>query len=196
MITKADITRKRILDKAFRQIYQNGYQATSIDNILKELDVTKGAFYYHFKTKKDMGMAVVKEVIYPRFFKSLIEPLARIDHPKERIIEVIENAFSEITDYELSFGCPINNLVQEMASIDPDFQKLFKSIFDQWKEAIILAFEKGKAKGQVDPDTNTAYLAQFIILSYEGVRAYGKVYQDWNHFYQYLAELEIYLSNK
>ena len=196
MITKAAITRKRILDKAFQKIYQTGYQATSIDKILREMQVTKGAFYYHFKNKKEMGLAVVREVVYPRFYDMLIEPMQDCDNPKERLIDVLETAFSEMVDAELTFGCPANNLIMEMAPLDADFQKLFRNILDKWKNVIREAFEKGKAKGYVNDATNCEYLAQYVIIGYEGVRGLGKVYQNWNYYYHFLAELEQYLETK
>ncbi len=196
MITKAAITRKRILDKAFQKIYQKGYQSTSIDHILKEMNVTKGAFYYHFKNKKEMGLAVVKEVVYPRLFRLLIEPMENCENPKERLVDVLETAFSEMMDIELTYGCPTNNLIVEMTPVDPDFQKLFRNILDKWKLTLRDAFEKGKEKGYVKDSTNSEYLAQYIIVGYEGLRGLGKVYQNWNYYYQYLAELEEYLKAK
>ncbi len=46
---KAEVTRLNILQKAFELIYVNGYQTTSIDQIIATTQVTKGAFFYHFK---------------------------------------------------------------------------------------------------------------------------------------------------
>ena len=66
-MNKAQHTRQMILEKAFLMIYQNGYQSTSIDKIIETTDLTKGAFYYHFKNKETMGLAVIEEIIFPKF---------------------------------------------------------------------------------------------------------------------------------
>ena len=60
---KAEITRLNILQKAFDIIYANGYQTTSIDDIIATTKVTKGAFYYHFKSKDEMGLAIINEIL-------------------------------------------------------------------------------------------------------------------------------------
>ena len=45
----AAATKYVILEKAFELIYEKGYQATSIDDIIAKTKVTKGAFFYNFK---------------------------------------------------------------------------------------------------------------------------------------------------
>jgi TetR/AcrR family transcriptional regulator, transcriptional repressor for nem operon len=64
-MSKATATRLNLLQKAFELIYTKGYQTTSIDDILATTQVTKGAFYYHFKTKDDMGLAIIHEILKP-----------------------------------------------------------------------------------------------------------------------------------
>ena len=59
---KAEGTRRNILEKAFELIYERGYQNTSIDDILATTGVTKGAFYYHFQNKDEMGLAIIHEI--------------------------------------------------------------------------------------------------------------------------------------
>ena len=86
---KADATRKYILERAFNLTYQNGYQATSIDRIIETTEVTKGAFYYHFKNKEEMGIALIKAVIFPKIKTGLILPLSEFDDPIEGIQQTI-----------------------------------------------------------------------------------------------------------
>jgi len=60
-MSKAQDTRMTILRKAFELIYRQGYQATSIDEIIATTAVTKGALFYHFKNKEEMGLAIINE---------------------------------------------------------------------------------------------------------------------------------------
>jgi len=53
------------LNAASREIYRSGFQSASLDTILASTGVTKGALYYHFKSKEGLGYAVVEEVIGP-----------------------------------------------------------------------------------------------------------------------------------
>ena len=44
--------REKLLDVAFNEIYHCGYNATSIDKILKQASMNKGSMYHFFKSKK------------------------------------------------------------------------------------------------------------------------------------------------
>src|ERR1041385_2107660 len=58
-----EITRARLLQAGFDEVYAHGFQAASIDRILERLDLTKGAFFHHFPTKQAFGYALVDETI-------------------------------------------------------------------------------------------------------------------------------------
>src|ERR1700739_4962821 len=49
--------RTRLLDAAMQAIRQRGYSATTVDDICGAAGVTKGAFFHHFKSKEDLGVA-------------------------------------------------------------------------------------------------------------------------------------------
>ncbi len=70
-------TRVRLLQAAFREVYRSGFQSASLDTILAAAGVTKGALYYHFKSKKALGYAVVEEVIAPDVHGTWMRPLQR-----------------------------------------------------------------------------------------------------------------------
>lgn len=55
-MSKAQAIRSDILRRAMKLIYRQGFQSTSIDDILATTHVTKEAFYYHFKNKEEMGI--------------------------------------------------------------------------------------------------------------------------------------------
>src|SRR5439155_19976110 len=59
-------TRGKILQAAFNEFYKNGFQGGSLNRIVDDAGTTKGAVVHHFKGKKDLGYAVVREVIHPR----------------------------------------------------------------------------------------------------------------------------------
>ena len=58
-----DVTREKLLNAAFEEMYLRGFQAASLDTILARAGVTKGALYHHFPDKAALGYAVVDEVI-------------------------------------------------------------------------------------------------------------------------------------
>ena len=53
-------TKERILDNAEALTLEKGFTGMSIDDILKATQITKGAFFYHFKTKAELARALVE----------------------------------------------------------------------------------------------------------------------------------------
>lgn len=84
-MSKAAATRLSILQKAFDLLYLKGYQATSIDEIIASTAVTKGAFFYHFKNKEEIGLAMIKEVMFPGMSPYLIQVWGRTKDPFQDI---------------------------------------------------------------------------------------------------------------
>src|SRR5439155_162504 len=56
-------TRDAILHAASRLMHVKGYNATSIDDVLRESGIGKGNFYYHFKSKEDLGHAILDRIV-------------------------------------------------------------------------------------------------------------------------------------
>jgi len=53
-------TRDSLLDAAQSLILERGFSGMSLDDIVKQVGITKGAFFYHFKSKNDLGKALIK----------------------------------------------------------------------------------------------------------------------------------------
>ncbi|MCE9598012.1 MAG: TetR/AcrR family transcriptional regulator [Spirochaetia bacterium] len=69
-------TRAQIMAVAFEEIFRNGYQGVSVNDIVQKTDVTKGAFFHHFPTKQALGYAVVDETVRELTISRWIRPLA------------------------------------------------------------------------------------------------------------------------
>ena len=70
-----DITRQKILEAAYEEIHRCGFQAASMNDILRKAGVTKGALYHHFSGKKDLGYAVLEEIIGVRLYEQWMMPV-------------------------------------------------------------------------------------------------------------------------
>lgn len=191
---KAEKTRGEILSKAFELIYQHGYQATSVDKIISTTQVTKGAFYYHFKNKDEMGIAVIKEVIVPKLEEHLLNPLKGAHDPISKIYEIFERKLMNDPEINIDFGCPTNNLVQEMSPINLKFHKTLRNVLDKWMKVIEQALEDGKKQKMVKPGVESEGAAAFIVASYEGLKSIGKIYGK-NIYISYLSQLKTFLES-
>lgn len=188
-----DLTRTRLLECAYGEIHQRGFRAASLDSILEKAGMTKGALYHHFENKNALGYAVIDELIRP-FMQSYWLPLVESEDPIESAIAGLKKRREKLRASLLTYGCPFNNLVQEMSSIDEGFRNRLQTILDEWREALATALERGKAGGKVRADVNTPAAAIFIISALEGVIGMGKASQSATLYEQGLRGLIEYLE--
>ena len=169
-----DKTRLAILNAAFDEINQHGFQAASLARIIKETNVTKGALYHHFPSKLDMGYAVVDELVAENVKEMWITPLQGADNIIDSLLSRIDYAINKRDDENICFGCPVNNLAQEMSPIDEGFRERLNSIFDLWRKTIDDGLVQGQEKGIVKKSINTDATAYFIVAAIEGATSLAK----------------------
>lgn len=63
VIKEHDERRNEILDTAERLFYTKGYTKTTINDILKDIGIAKGTFYYYFKSKEEVMYAIVNRIV-------------------------------------------------------------------------------------------------------------------------------------
>ena len=191
---KAEITRLNILQKAFELIYVKGYQTTSIDDIIARTQVTKGAFYYHFKTKDEMGLAIINEILKPTLTSSFIEPLRNEQNPLAAIYNLMHNLLMENDFLKVEYGCPAANFTQEMTPWNADFNNALNELTQQWTKVMTATIEKGKKKGFVRQDVNAKQVTMFVMSGYWGIRNFGKLENSKKAYLPYLKQLKNYLN--
>ncbi|MFK8016182.1 MAG: TetR family transcriptional regulator [Gammaproteobacteria bacterium] len=163
-----DKTRDAILAAAFDEIHALGFRSASIDNILRRTGVTKGALYHHFPNKTALGYAVVDEVITPW----AAEMMAPLDDESRNPLDTLLRIGMEQSELDTQgspmLGCPVNNLVHEMASLDEGFRERLNGIMNAWRATIGRALERGQAQGTVRRDISADDAAAFSLAAYEG----------------------------
>jgi AcrR family transcriptional regulator len=172
-----DATRQKLLERAFEEIHRNGFRAASLDSILADAGVTKGALYHHFPSKAELGYAVVDEVVRP-WMEQVWAPITEAHNPIDAAIGVIRERLRERTQMALSIGCPFNNLTQEMSGLDEGFRTRLSAILRDWRDATAAAMRRGQANGTVCADVDANAAAAFVISSVEGCVGMAKASQS------------------
>lgn len=169
-----DKTRLALINAAFDEINQNGFQAASLSNILKETNVTKGALYHHFPSKLELGYAVVDEIVAESVKEMWITPLEQSDDIIDELLTRIDGAINKRDDKNICFGCPLNNLAQEMSPIDEGFRERINAIFDLWRETISKKLKEGQKSNTVNNSIHADASAYFIVAAIEGATSLAK----------------------
>jgi TetR/AcrR family transcriptional regulator, transcriptional repressor for nem operon len=166
MSVKRSSSRERIIEAAVWLFYANGYSATGVAGILKKAKVNSGSFYFFFKSKEELLMAVLDwylENLEPILIRPVYEAT---DDPIERVFALLDGYRQKILMTEFDFTCPIGRLALE---IDPARTQVHAKIaanFRGWTEAVHRCLED--AGERLPRGTDTEALAKFVLTVMEG----------------------------
>lgn len=188
-------TRDQILDVATRIIHVQGYHCTSLDDVLRESGVGKGNFYYHFKSKEDLGYAIIDRVIegfiertlQPTFADSSADPIPQIHAFLDRVLD-------NLRQRNCVGGCPMGNLASEVSDVHEGFRQRLASIFIEWRSRLTEALSRGQARGRVRPECQPAAVAEFLVAALEGAILLAKVTKDISVMETCVEELRRHLT--
>jgi AcrR family transcriptional regulator len=189
-----DQTRQALLQAAFSEIHQKGFQAASLSQILADTGLTKGALYHHFPDKHALGLAVVDEVVRPMLAAMMFEPLADTQTPLASLRALLRTKASDPDPWVVTLGCPLNNLMQEMSPVDEAFRLQLNALFRDWVEVVAAALKRGKRTGEVKRNVDADATAFFIVSALEGCIGMSKNTRSVDAYRGCLMQLSRYLD--
>ncbi len=111
MENRATDKRLRLIEAANKLIYQQGFNQTTLADIARESEVPLGNVYYYFKTKDELGSALIEH--RENFYRGLITEWNKLSDLKQRILALVEMV-SGMREELARSGCPIGSLCQEL----------------------------------------------------------------------------------
>lgn len=190
---KSEETRLSIMKNSAQLMYVKGYQSTSIDDILSSMQVTKGAFFYHFKNKEEMALAFIKELMYPGMKMMMVEPLNRSTDPVNAINKQMRDLLNDKVNFDPRYGCPMINLIEEMAPLSETFNKTLQMMTFSWLNALADCLKRGQDAGHIRADLVVTDAASYIVSAYAGARNMGKMFGATS-YQSFLRQFALYLD--
>ncbi|MGB5172667.1 TetR/AcrR family transcriptional regulator [Eudoraea sp.] len=188
-------TMHRLQVKGLELFYQNGYYNTSVDDILKSLSLSKGAFYYHFQSKEDFFISIIQCLVVRKVYNSLIEPIEGKENPFIVIEKCFENSLETAEHNEMDYGFILGNFMNEFNRRNEVIYKYLIDIYKVWEVNLVSILQKGKSDGYVDRHIDSEGVATYLISSYMGVRTLMVQGNCKNLKYKYLQQLRRYFSS-
>jgi TetR/AcrR family transcriptional repressor of nem operon len=164
---KGKLTRNRIVRVAAELFRKNGFHNTSLTEVLQAAGLTKGGFYFHFRSKDELGDAVID---YMREFwvHNVLEEVAK----EKGAIRKIERMFEIMIDTHqghVFHGCALLAvLTAEMMEAQHHFSDRLRKIYRDWQASITEILEQGKREGLFKESMNPQSLALLIIGALQG----------------------------
>jgi TetR/AcrR family transcriptional repressor of nem operon len=163
-------TREHIVDAADHLFYRRGYEHTSFSDIADDVRISRGNFYYHFKTKDEILDAVI-DVRLADTAKMLEQWERDGKDPADRIRSFIHMLVANRADIK-RYGCPVGTLCTELAKLNHASQGEANKLFTLFRTWLRRQFtELGRAR---DADA----LAMHLLARSQGVATLANAFRD------------------
>ncbi len=160
---KHEIKADYLLEKGMEIIWSRGYNATSVNDIVKAAGVPKGSFYFYFDSKEDF---VVKAL--EKYFATISVPALKILQnktisPKQRILDFYEFRAQVVTEeLKCKMGCMACNLSSEMAEHNDNIRIAVNKIHTTIRQHIIEVVKEAQDYGEIDVSIKATDIVEFI----------------------------------
>jgi TetR/AcrR family transcriptional regulator, transcriptional repressor for nem operon len=163
---KSQTTRERIVEAGLYLFWLRGYAATGIAEILSRAKANAGSFYYSFKTKEELLLAVL-ELYVQTLLPVVVEPVRQAEQdPIERVFGILGFYRRNLISTGCTYGCPIGRLALEIPEEQFRVHKRLADNFDGWTAAVEQCLED--ARERLPKDLNLATLSKFVLTVMEG----------------------------
>jgi TetR/AcrR family transcriptional regulator, transcriptional repressor for nem operon len=159
-------TQDRIVEAALYLFWLQGYTATGIAEILERAQANAGSFYYFFKAKEELLLAVL-QLYLTQLEPVIVQPvLSEFEDPIERVFGILHFYRRNLLATGCTYGCPIGRLALEIPEEQFRVHKRLADNFDGWTAAVEKCLED--AKERFPAQTNLKTLSKFVLTVMEG----------------------------
>ena len=175
-------TRTAIMDAAEALILEQGYAGSSIDRILATAGITKGAFFYHFKSKSELALALVER--YAEFdAHHLNSKMARAEtlsrDPLQQILIFIGLFREEMGELTGPYpGCLYASYIQESGMFDEKALTVVRTSLFEWRSQLTTKFKEVSAQHPPRLPVDLDVLADMLWVIFEGAFLLAKTLDD------------------
>ena len=187
MQLRSATTRERILSTSYELFSHQGYEATGVALICEKAEISKGAFYHHFPSKKDVFITLIEDWVQniqdqfaliknnpspiPDQFRAMVPALSSIFTEADQIPIFLEFWLQAMRDPEIAHR-----------TIKPYYT--FVSLFEKM-------FEQGIAEGSIDSNSDPHLSMRLVVGFSLGLIMQSMIdptKEDWKQVSQYSLE--------
>ncbi len=164
---------QQALDRAMETFWSDGYEATSMQDLLETMGINRGSFYDTFGSKHDLFLEALRrfdQTYRENEFRELLER----ESPREAIISLFKNVLQQCTCSTGRNGCFLVNTALELSPRDKEAAAIVQQAFHD----TVLFFRKliirGQKRGEIAPDVKPTQTARALLALLIGMRVLAR----------------------
>lgn len=188
-MNKAESIREKIVSTADDLFYRQGFNHTSFADISKAVGISRGNFYYHFKTKDDILAAVIENRKIG-ITAMLQEWSTSIPHAQDRLVQYTDMIVGH-RDNIKKYGCPLGSACTELIKLKninyADATEML-TLFRDWLVEQFMALGNNADKSD--------HLAMHVLTCTQGISLMGQAFKDSEYIKREADELKNWIAQQ
>jgi TetR/AcrR family transcriptional repressor of nem operon len=181
MARTKDFDENVVLTKAIQIFWHKGYNATSMQDLVDALGISRSSLYDTYIDKHTLFLKALES--YQRAGNAKINEIVdQSISSKETVIKLMELATNELTGDKQQKGCFMVNAEVEVAPHDQEVSKLVCQNEQQMETAFYQVIKKGQESGEIKNNQDAMVLAKFIFNAVKGMQVTAKSSPDATSF--------------
>lgn len=175
MARSKEFNEEEALDKAMEIFWKQGYEKTSIQDLVDQMGIHRRSLYDTFGDKHSLFVQTLERyesLIAAQISNQITEEMTTV----ESIRKIFELAV--YSDNASPKGCLMVNTAVELSLLDNEISQRIKSAFKQTENLIANLLIRGQARGEVASSFDSSKLARYIHNALIGVRVLVKTTSD------------------
>jgi TetR/AcrR family transcriptional regulator, transcriptional repressor for nem operon len=177
MARTKDFDENKVLTKAVNLFWLKGYNGTSMQDLVDGLGISRSSLYDTYGDKHTLFLKSLEN--YKKAVSAKMEAIVGgANSAKDAVKMLLEFIIGELLSDKEHKGCFLVNAAVEVASHDPEVNKIICQSDREVEEYFFQAIKNGKEKGEIVNKQDPRALAGFILNNIKGVRVTAKSVND------------------
>ncbi|MEL6625076.1 MAG: TetR/AcrR family transcriptional regulator [Bacteroidota bacterium] len=166
-----------VLNRATEMFWTRGYHATSMDELLKHMKLSRASFYTNFTNKETLYQMVLER--YRNTQSGVIERVISLGlSPLETIKRILTVGLQADAEGATNRGCFMVNSTSEMETLNEDVKEIIRCNQRDMEGLFEQLIRKAQEKGEINPSKNAAVLAVYIFSYFQGVKLSSMTHEN------------------
>src|SRR5438045_8154707 len=177
MAGKKSFQPEQALDKAMGLFWKQGYEGTSIEDLVQYMGLGRGSLYDTFGDKHALYLAALSQYLakYQAQAVEFLEQTGRLSEILERFFQAF---IEELVSDPARRGCFLVNASVEMAPHDPEVNTIVQSALQEIEEGLYRLLIKAQVAGELSWRHDPHQLAHFLLATFVSLRVLARGQQD------------------
>jgi len=163
-----------VLDKAVEVFWVNGYEATSMQDLVDAMGIQRGSLYAVFGSKQQLFLRSLE-----RYGAVVVKQFLAILESKPSAVESIALFFTQLVEHIVTAGpfrsCLVTNSAIERGLTDTATKQQVVRLLNALEKGFDQSLQRALSNGEISPDLDLTKGAQFLTCSMQGLLVMGKV---------------------